>query len=162
MRRTILATFGTIIGLVMLLSFKTHGSAPGRLAALGNTGSAGSTGDTPPNTPASTPPPTAGAATAAAPPATGHRVINGQTIDTQYGPVQLEVTFVGRRIVKITPLQLPSGQSRDDEINSYAIPVLDQEALQAQSAHIDTVSGATYTSGGYAQSLQSALDRASA
>ena len=88
--------------------------------------------------------------------------VNGQTIDTQYGPVQLQVIFVGSRIVRITPLQLPSGQSRDAEINSYAVPILTQEALQAQSARIDTVSGASYTGDGYAQSLQSALDQAHA
>ena len=54
----------------------------------------------------------------------------------------------------------PSGNPKDDQINSYALPVLIQETLNAQSAQIDMVSGATVTSGGYLQSLQSALDQA--
>jgi uncharacterized protein with FMN-binding domain len=54
----------------------------------------------------------------------------------------------------------PSGNHRDEEINAYALPVLRQAVLDAQSAHIDTVSGATVTSDGYKQSLQAALDAA--
>ena len=146
MRRTLLASISTVIGLVLLLSFKTHGSRPGRLAALGATGPG-------PVTAPTTAPPTAPSQRSA------RRTINGQAVDTVYGPVQLQVTFDGSQIVKITPLELPNGQSRDAEINSYAVPILTQEALQAQSARIDTVSGASYTSDGYAQSLQSAIDR---
>lgn len=160
MRRTILATITTVVGLVMLLSFKTQGSKPGRLAALGAAGSGGVTAPVATAPVPQQPQPKARMATTAPPQAAARRTINGQAIDTQYGPVQLQVSFVGRRIVKITPLQLPSGQSRDEEINSYAVPILDQEALRAQSARIDSVSGASYTSDGYAQSLQSALDRA--
>jgi uncharacterized protein with FMN-binding domain len=151
MRRTLLTAIGTLVVLVLLLSFKTHGSSPGRLAALGSPAPAV------PSQPSSAP-----KAPATKAPAAARRTINGQAIDTQYGPVQLQVTFVGSRIVRITPLQLPSGQSRDAEINNYAVPILTQEALQAQSARIDTVSGASYTSDGYAQSLQSALDQAHA
>jgi uncharacterized protein with FMN-binding domain len=57
-------------------------------------------------------------------------------------------------------VRYPSGNGRDQEINSYALPVLVQETLRAQNAHIDMVSGATVTSGGYLRSLQAALDRA--
>lgn len=84
----------------------------------------------------------------------------GQTADTPYGPVQVEIWVSGGRITDVQALQLPNDTPRSQEISSYAGPQLRQEALQAQSANIDTVSGATYTSDGYRQSLQSALDQA--
>jgi uncharacterized protein with FMN-binding domain len=83
----------------------------------------------------------------------------GSAYDVGYGTVQVRVALHGRRITGVTALQLPSG-GRSSEISGYAAPRLRQEALSAQSAHIDTVSGASYTSAGYASSLQSALDRA--
>jgi uncharacterized protein with FMN-binding domain len=86
--------------------------------------------------------------------------VNGAPADTQYGPVQVQVTIRGHRIVRADAIDYPQGSSRDQQINSQAIPQLDDETLQAQSAQIDTVSGATYTSEGYRQSLQSALDAA--
>jgi uncharacterized protein with FMN-binding domain len=86
--------------------------------------------------------------------------VNGQSTDTRYGPVQVQITISGHRITKANAIDYPQGSSRDQEINSYAIPQLDDETLKAQSASIDTVSGATYTSDGYRQSLQSALDSA--
>jgi uncharacterized protein with FMN-binding domain len=76
--------------------------------------------------------------------------------------VQVQITIRSHRIVKATAIDYPQDSSRDREINSYAIPQLDDEVLQAQSAQIDTVSGATYTSDGYRGSLQSALDSAHA
>ncbi|TCC08855.1 FMN-binding protein [Kribbella soli] len=87
-------------------------------------------------------------------------VVAGGVVDTQYGPVQVEVTVRGGRIAKARALQHPSGGGETDQINSYAVPQLDHETLAAQSANIDTVSGATFTSDGYRQSLQSALDAA--
>ena len=81
-------------------------------------------------------------------------------MQTQFGPVQVQVVMNGQKITDITALQLPSDRRRSQEISSYAEPILRTEALQAQSAKIDIVSGATYTSDGYAQSLQSALDQA--
>jgi uncharacterized protein with FMN-binding domain len=60
----------------------------------------------------------------------------------------------------VTVLQQPGGNGRDREINDYALPVLKQATLSAQSANIDMISGATVTSEGYAQSLQSAIDQA--
>jgi uncharacterized protein with FMN-binding domain len=87
-----------------------------------------------------------------------HRTVVGGAYDVGYGTVQVRVTLHGRRITGVTALQLPSG-GRSSQISGYAAPRLRQEALSAQSAHIDTVSGASYTSAGYASSLQSALDR---
>jgi uncharacterized protein with FMN-binding domain len=86
--------------------------------------------------------------------------VNGSAIDTMYGPVQVQVTVRGARIVSAQAIDYPQGGGRDQEINSVAIPQLNQETMQAQSARIDTVSGATYTSDGYRRSLQSALDAA--
>ncbi len=76
-----------------------------------------------------------------------------------YGLVQVKVTMTGKKITDVTPLSLPRG-GRSGDISQYAAPQLRREALSAQSAHIDTVSGASYTSAGYASSLQSALDQA--
>lgn len=98
--------------------------------------------------------------TPTATPASKSVVVAGGVVDTQYGPVQVEITVRGGRIVKAQTLQHPSGDGQTDRINGYAVPQLDQETLAAQNAHLDTVSGATFTSGGYQQSLQSALDAA--
>ena len=68
--------------------------------------------------------------------------------------------MTGGRITDVSVLQVPDGNGRDQEINAYALPVLREETLAAQSAHIDTVSGATVTSDGYRESLQAALDAA--
>jgi len=84
----------------------------------------------------------------------------GAAVQTRYGPVQIRITYAGGRVSGVVAVQLPSGRSRDAEINSYAVPILESETLAAQSANINSVSGATYTSDGYVQSLQSALDAA--
>lgn len=94
--------------------------------------------------------------------------INGQPAEATdgnngpYGPVQVQIVVRSRRIVQANAIVYPQGSGRDQEINSYAIPQLDNETMQAQSAQIDTVSGATCTSDGYIQSLQSAIDQAHA
>ena len=74
--------------------------------------------------------------------------------------MQVRVTLQGTRIVDVQPLQMPSAHDRSRRISQDAGPRLRDEAIQAQSANIATVSGATYTSEGYRQSLQGALDRA--
>ena len=74
--------------------------------------------------------------------------------------MQVAVTVDASRVTDVAVLQYPTGNSKDEEINSYALPILIQQTLDRQSADIDMVSGATVTSGGYQQSLQSALDQA--
>jgi uncharacterized protein with FMN-binding domain len=74
--------------------------------------------------------------------------------------VQVQIKVTGNRIVSADAIVYPTSERRDREINDRAVPQLDDETLQAQSANIDTVSGATYTSDGYRQSLQSAIDAA--
>ncbi|TCK60143.1 FMN-binding protein [Curtobacterium sp. PhB136] len=84
----------------------------------------------------------------------------GTAVSTRYGDVQVEVIVAGGKLTEVTALQLTDDDPRSSMISAQAAPVLRQEALTAQSAQIDTVSGATYTSDGYIQSLQSALDQA--
>ena len=84
----------------------------------------------------------------------------GDVAQTRWGPVQVELTVKAGSVTEVRVLQYPTGNSTDEQINSYALPVLIQETLDSQSANIDMVSGATVTSVGYQQSLQSALDQA--
>ena len=78
----------------------------------------------------------------------------------QFGDVQVQATFSNGKLTDVKALQLPFDRQRSAEISQYVEPVLRSEALQAQSAQIDLVSGATYTSDSYAHSLQSAIDKA--
>jgi uncharacterized protein with FMN-binding domain len=86
--------------------------------------------------------------------------VNGTSVDTRYGPVQVQLVVVGKRVVKATAIDFPGGGGQTREINSRAVPQLQRETLAAQSAGIDTISGATFTSDGYRTSLQAALDAA--
>lgn len=79
---------------------------------------------------------------------------------TRYGAVQVKITVAGGKITKSVVTQVPWTDRRDQEINSQAVPILNSEVLSAQSANIDMVGGATFTSQGYIQSLQSAIDQA--
>jgi uncharacterized protein with FMN-binding domain len=161
MRRVILAICATAVGLVLLLSFKTHTqtAAPGTspAAALGSP-SPGPSGTTASTGTAST----AGGTTGqTAPASTGAaKTVTGAAWPTIYGPVQVRVTVKAGKLSAVTAVEYPTDTPRDYQINSFAIPQLNAEALAAGSAKIDTVSGATYTSGGYVGSLQSALDKA--
>lgn len=84
----------------------------------------------------------------------------GQEAETPYGPVQVQVVISDGTISSADAVVYPDGGGRDQQINSYAIPILNSETVAAQSDQIDMVSGATYTSNGYLTSLQSALDQA--
>jgi len=86
--------------------------------------------------------------------------VTGPSVDTRWGPVQVEVTVAGGRLTDVAVVDYPTGNGKDRAINARAVPILVQEALDAQSAAIDMVSGATVTSEGYRESLQSALDEA--
>ncbi|MEV0172343.1 FMN-binding protein [Streptomyces sp. NPDC050803] len=86
------------------------------------------------------------------------RTVTGSVVDTQYGPVQVRITVSGGKITEAEAVQAPSG-GQSTQINGNAVPKLNQAAVAAGSADIDAVSGATYTSNGYKQSLQSALDQ---
>jgi uncharacterized protein with FMN-binding domain len=91
--------------------------------------------------------------------ASATKVVTGSAVQTRYGAVQVQVTFSGSTITAVDALQYPNSSGRDMAINQQALPILQQEVLASQSANIDTVSGATYTSEGYMQSVQSAIDQ---
>ena len=143
----------------------TSGSGAG--SGAGSTGTATASGATTgsgvtsgPDSGAGATAPAATASTAAAA-ADASRTVTGPVESTRYGPVQVEVTIASGKIVAVTAVELPSG-GRSGSISTYAAPILADEAVAAQSASIDTVSGATYTSRAYATSLQAALDQAGA
>ncbi|MGW3037865.1 FMN-binding protein [Streptomyces sp. NPDC001178] len=136
LRRIVLASAATVSGMVLLLSLKPHSTPAAALAV----------------------PAPSGSSSAAA--TTGTKTVTGDTVQTRWGPVQVHITVKNGRLTEVTAVTYPTENPRDQEINSFALPRLRSEALQAQSADIDTVSGATYTSDGYRQSLQSALDSA--
>ncbi len=100
------------------------------------------------------------AATPAAQPAAkgGTVTVVGSTVQTPYGPLQLSVTFNGSKISDVKALQYPDWHGYSVQLNQYAIPQLNQQAVAANSANINGVSGATFTSQAYMQSLQSAID----
>lgn len=99
-----------------------------------------------------------GRATATSTTAPPPRSVDGPIVTTPYGDVQVRVVIRGSRLVDVEALTLPSAHARSRSISAQAGPILRHEALQAQSANIDLVSGASYTSEAYAQSLQGALD----
>lgn len=164
MKRIALAIAGTVAGLAALLSFKTH-SAVSAGGPLNKALLPGTSPSTP--APSTSAPPQPGNRSASSSPArapsstsTATRTLAGQTIQTRYGDVQVQVVVSGTQIKNVSFLQLTAYDPRSQEINSAAAPILLQQTLAAQSSHIDGVSGATYTSEGYVQSLQSALDQA--
>lgn len=177
MKRVLAALFGTVTGLVVLLNFKTHpvsvANPPVATTTTGNgTGSAGSAGSSGrsqhpssgPGASSTSGPATSGPATSPKKStrpssSSGTKTYTGAAVDTQYGPVQVRITVTNGKLVSADAIVYPNEQPRDQEINYYAIPALEQEAVRAGSAQIDMISGATYTSEGYIQSLQSALDK---
>ncbi|MFK0019425.1 FMN-binding protein [Streptomyces sp. NPDC090798] len=126
---------------------KAKASGSGSSGATGSTGSAGagSSGS-------------AGSSSSQAPAAQA-KTVTGSVAQTQYGPVQVRITVSGGKITKSEAVQAPKG-GLSDQKTAMAVPKLNQEAVAAGNATIDAVSGATYTSTGYKQSLQSALDKA--
>ena len=135
-KRPVVAVFLTAAALVLLLSFKTPevaGLAPVATGAPGSTPVAKSS-------------------------FSGQ--LTGSAVQIPFGTVQVQVTMQNGTITDVQALQLPNDRGHSAQVSAYAGPQLRSEALQAQSAQIDTVSGATYTSYGYQQSLQSALDQA--
>jgi uncharacterized protein with FMN-binding domain len=127
----LLAVVFTVAGLFALLSFRSHDNSSERT----------------------------GASPLALPPLSpGEHAVTGHAVITVYGPVQVRLVERSRKVVAVNILQHPAETAMDIQIGQYAFPRLEGETLIAQSARIDAVSGATYTSGGYIKSLQSALD----
>lgn len=160
MRRAPIVLASTAAGLGLVLSFHTSGSSSSRLSTSsagteGPSGTSGSKGVLSPSSPSGT-----STTTQAPSPATkSTRRGTGEEIEYRYGAIELEVTQTGSRITNITVVQDDSSDPRSEQINSQAVPILQSQALEAQSANIDGVSGATFTSQAYAQALQSALSQ---
>jgi uncharacterized protein with FMN-binding domain len=147
MRRIILWVLSTLSVLVLLFGYSTSTSGP---LAVSSSVHAGTTPGT-----------TSGSGGTTSQSATGSGTsVTGSVAQTQWGPVQVQLLVSGGKITDVTVLQSPNGNGKDQEINDYALPILTRETIDAQSAGIDMVSGATVTSNGYVQSLQSALDQA--
>ncbi len=171
MRRAFPAVIVTLIGLGALASFKSSPGVPGKSASALHLKRSSAVGAAPPRSTTTTAPPASGSAptVGGTSPATGTtpttragavRTVDGDPFANQYGTVQVRVTLRGTQITGLTALQMPFDRQRSAEISQQAEPLLQQEALQAQSAQIDIIGGASYTSQSYAQSLQSALDKA--
>ena len=156
MRRVILAVTGTIAGLVALLSFKSH---PPSLSAAATSGTGGGSVSSSSSSSSSSSVPgefPTGSQAASLP--AGETAFTGQVANTVYGPVQVQLIVRNNEIIKVAILQQPTNTIHDIQIGQFAFPELISETLKAQSAKIDAVSGASYTSAGYIQSLQNALD----
>jgi uncharacterized protein with FMN-binding domain len=147
MRRITLWLFSTVAALVLLFSYRTSTTGSGT-ATAGTVVTGPATGD-PTGTPSSS-----------ASTATGAKTYTGAAAATRWGDVQVAITVTNSKITDVQVPVYPSENHRDQEINAYALPILRQQTLATQSADIDAVSGATVTSDGYRQSLQSALDAA--
>jgi len=149
MKRAFPAVLATLGGLGLLASFHTAGGTSRQTTAAAVTSPSVTTGSSPP--PSGTDPETT------TPP--GHQQIDGPKISMKFGDVQVRVTIDNGRITDVQPLQMPFDRRRSEEITQAVTPILHDEVLQAQSAQIDVISGATYTSDAYEQSLQAALDQ---
>jgi len=147
------------LGVLLIASFK----APEDIAVSGASAGGGSTGATSTTggltAPGSTPAPNATSSSGSGGTTSGTKTLTGSLIQTRYGPVQVQITVSNGKITNIATPQLPS-EGRSGRISQYAAPILTSETMAAQSARIDLVSGATYTSDAYDQSLQAALDQA--
>jgi uncharacterized protein with FMN-binding domain len=154
MRRVILAIVCTAVGLALLLSFKTRGTTG---LASSTTAPQGQNATSPSST--SSPTAASGSAGTSAS-TTASKTVAGDVVSTIYGPIQVTITVKDGKISAVSVPEYPDGTERDQQINSFALPELNQETVAVGSARIDSVSGATYTSQGYISSLQSAIDKA--
>jgi uncharacterized protein with FMN-binding domain len=152
MNRIVLWLLSTVSAVAVMFGYHTSTSGPAATAqapvgaSLATTSSATTSGGT-------------GGGTKQSPGTT----TTGQVAQTRWGPVQVQITTdASGTITNVEVVEYPSGNREDEQINSFALPKLVQATLGAQSADIDMVSGATVTSAGYLQSLQSALDEARA
>jgi uncharacterized protein with FMN-binding domain len=154
--RAAVAIIATVIGVVLLFSFKTPAQAKPR------TPSADVAQATPTPTPSPAPSGSAASSPSPTPSPSGPKdgTYTGDDVQTQFGDVQVKVTISGGKITDVQAIQLPFDRPRSAEISQFAAPQLHDEVLQAQSAQIDLLSGATFTSDAYAQSVQSALNQA--
>ncbi len=164
-KRAIGAIVSTAIALALLFSFKTPSSTASALGGPGQVAVAPVASTSPGSSPAvvtgTTQKPVTGTPAPTRAATNGSGTFTGSVVQEPYGLVQVKVTLAGGKITDVTAVELPT-HGRSGFISQTVAPILQGEVLSAQSANIDIVSGATYTSEAYAQSLQSALDQAHA
>ncbi|MFF8188739.1 FMN-binding protein [Microbacterium sp. NPDC016588] len=173
MKKIFYAVMATLTGLVLLFSYRTSlgggetavalpATTPAPASAQRATPSASPSASASASASPSASAPSAAAPTQAAPASSGlaDGTYTGSAANTRFGPVQVQITVSGGVVTDVLVPVYPSENGRDQQINSRAVPILVKETLAAQSAEIDMVSGATYTSTGYRTSLQAALDEA--
>ncbi len=169
LQRIVYATLATVSGLVLLFGYRTsHGdemtaTAPATAGSAlsgstsGSTGASDAAGSAPGSTGSTSDSTGTGGSTSSG---LQDGTYTGDAAGTRYGPVQVQITVSGGSISTVDVLDYPSDNPRDRQINQRALPMLISETTSAQSARIDMISGATYTSEGYLRSLQSAIDQA--
>lgn len=136
----------TAVAIALLAAYPTSTNRPAPAAAAG-----GGPGEVPAARPSPAP-------SSSTPPSSVSRT--GEVATTRWGDVQVEITVAGGRITDATAVRVPDEHGESVQINREAVPLLEEDTLVAQSADVDTVSGATVTSEGYRESLQSAIDQA--
>lgn len=178
MRRIVLAVAGTITGLVLLLGYPTSlnrsttvaatgavaegttdsGTSPGQDEA-GSDGGSDSTGSGSESSGSGSGSSDSGSSgTSGSSSVSG--TFTGDSVQTRYGAVQVEIVVVDGAVTSADAIRHPDRDHESAQINSWAVPALNDQVVSAQSANISMISGATVTSMGYLTSLQSAFDQA--
>ena len=147
MQRAPIVLSTTALGLVGVLSY--HAAAGSSSASLTTTTAGAAKTTTAPSAAAPTPPTTSGKT----------RTATGSDVSFTYGDLQVKVTMSGTKLTNVQVVQLNVSDPHSAQIDQSAIPSLTQEAIASGSAKINAVSGASYTSQAYTQSLQSAIDK---
>ena len=159
MKRAVIVGTGTVAGIAAVLALNPDPASQTASAATTKSSTSASSGSSAGSSSGSS---SSGSSSAGSSSSGASGTYTGDAVDVGrgYGTIQLEVTVESGRIVDIQALAVPENDHRSAEISSYSVPQLIQQALDAQSAQISGISGATYTSYGFAQSLTSALQRA--
>jgi uncharacterized protein with FMN-binding domain len=151
-----------LIAVLVVIYLRSEGKGTGALAPVPRASASRSTGAEHGSSSTGSTGSTGGSGSAGSSPSRGSSTTGtytGPVVETRYGPVQVAVAEEGTKIVDVKALQLPTEHARSQEISEQVAPMLRSETLQAQSAEINVVSGATFTSEGFASSLQAALQK---
>ncbi|MGO9659426.1 MAG: FMN-binding protein [Acidimicrobiales bacterium] len=164
MRRAGIATVATLAGLVGVLSFHTRPASLVLGGPVGTSAPVASSTSPPTSPPASAsgagPPSSTSSSHSSSQAATATRSATGEAVNFNYGVLSVEATVSGRKLTNVTIASIDDGGNfRSQSIDQQSIPMLEQQALAAQGANIQGVSGASYTSAGFERSLQSALSQ---
>jgi uncharacterized protein with FMN-binding domain len=156
-----LVVSAVIIGVFLIYALTHARASVGFTPSQGSTGSTGSTDPSSGSGSSGSSTTTQNGSTPAAGAGFRDGAYTGAAADAQWGYIQVKVTIQSGKLTNVQFLQYPNHRDRSVEINNYAMPQLTSEAIQAQSAHVDVISGATDTSEAFIQSLGDALSQAS-